>query len=306
MSGRKAVSMTAKKAAETSVKKAAAKKADAKSTISADKEKVSKKEAPKKETVAPVVPPVVEAPKTESEPKPINQTAYEAESDLKQLLEAGAHFGHQARRWHPKMAPYIYAKRDGVHIFDLIITSQKLNEACTVIYNLAKEGKTVVFVGTKRQAKDIVREEAMASGAGYVVNRWLGGFISNWEQVSKSIKEMVSIRKGLQDDSYKHYTKKEKLLLEKKMQRLERFFGGVSELKKTPDALFIIDAGREDTAIREANEVKIPVIAMIDSNDDPTPVDYVIPANDDAARSIRYIVHAVAEAYKAGREAKQK
>ena len=232
-------------------------------------------------------------------------TSYTPEIDVKQLLEAGSHFGHQAKRWHPKMEPYIYAKRDGVHIFDLIITAEKLKVAAELVYDLGKSGKSVVFVGTKRQAKDIVREEAIQSGAMYIVNRWLGGFISNWEQVSKSNKEMISIRKGLEDGSYKNYTKKERLLLEKKIQRLERFFGGVSELKQKPDALFVIDAGREKTAIKEAVAHGIPVIGMVDSNDDPTPIDYVIPANDDAARSIKYVVHVIAEAYKAGKAAKQ-
>jgi small subunit ribosomal protein S2 len=233
------------------------------------------------------------------------ETSYTPDIDVKQLLEAGSHFGHQAKRWHPKMEPYIYAKRDGVHIFDLIITAEKLKAAAELVYELGKSGKSVVFVGTKRQAKEIVKEEAIQSGAMYIVNRWLGGFISNWEQVSKSNREMISIRKGLEDGSYKNYTKKERLLLEKKIQRLERFFGGVSELKQKPDALFIIDAGREKTAIKEAISHNIPVIGMVDSNDDPTPIDYVVPANDDAARSIKYIVHVIAEAYKAGKAAKQ-
>lgn len=238
--------------------------------------------------------------KTEAEKKPAS-TTFSPEYDVHQLLEAGCHFGHQAKRWHPKMAPYIYAKRDGVHIFDLIITAAQLKKAAEFAYQLGKEGKTLVFVGTKRQAKDIVREEAIQAGAMYIVNRWLGGFISNWDQVFKSIKEMKSIRKGLEDGTYKHYTKKEKLLLQKRIERLDRFFGGVAELKETPNALFVIDVGREKTAISEAKAVDIPVIGMVDSNNDPTNVDFVVPANDDAARSIKYIVHAIAEAYKTGK-----
>lgn len=234
----------------------------------------------------------------------VSTTQFTPEFDLNELLETGAHFGHQAKRWHPKMAPYIYAKRDGVHIFDLIITADKLKEASEKIYQLAKEGKTVIFVGTKRQAKEIVKEEAVQAGAMYIVNRWLGGFISNWEQVSKSVKEMITLKKNLEEGKFKHYTKKEKLLVEKKIQRLERFFGGVADLKKAPDALFIVDIGREKTAVIEANDANIPVIAMVDSNDDPTPVDIVIPANDDAARSVKYVVHAIAEAYKAGKAAR--
>lgn len=239
-------------------------------------------------------------------PQEIKKAAekFSPEYDVHQLLESGAHFGHQAKRWHPKMAPYIYAKRDGVHIFDLIITANQLKKAAEFAYSLGKEGKSLVFVGTKRQAKDIVREEAIQSGAMYIVNRWLGGFISNWEQVSRSNKEMISIRKGLEEGRYKNYTKKERLLLEKKIQRLERFFGGVVELKNKPDAMFIIDVGREKTAILEATEAGIPLIGFVDSNNDPTPIDYVIPANDDAARSIKFIVHAIAEAYKAGKAAR--
>lgn len=256
------------------------------------------------ETKTPAVEKTPEAPKSAPSKKAAVSEKFSPEYDLNQLLEAGAHFGHQAKRWHPKMEPYIYAKKDGVHIFDLIITEKQLREAAEKIYELAKAGKNVVFVGTKRQAKDIVREEALQAGAMFVVNRWLGGFISNWEQVSKSIREMTELRNNLKEGKYKHYTKKEKLLIEKKIQRLERFFGGVADLKTTPDALFIVDVGREKTAVTEANMVGIPVIAMVDSNDDPSDVDIVIPANDDAARSVKFIVHAIAEAYKAGKTAR--
>lgn len=243
--------------------------------------------------------------KAEAAPKKaIVSETFSPEYDLNQLLDSGAHFGHQAKRWHPKMEPYIYAKKDGVHIFDLIITARQLQQAAKTVYDLAKSGKNVVFVGTKRQAKDIVREEALQSGALFIVNRWLGGFISNWEQVVKSIKEMTELRNNLKEGKYKHYTKKEKLLIEKKIQRLERFFGGVAELKAIPDAIFVVDIGREKTAVKEAHEAGIPVIAMVDSNDNPEDVDIVIPANDDAARSIKFIVHAIAEAYKAGKAAR--
>lgn len=227
--------------------------------------------------------------------------SYQPAVDLNQLLDAGSHFGHQARRWHPKMDPYIYQKRDGVHIFDLIKTAELLETAAKFAYEIGKNGKTIIFVGTKRQAKDIVREEAIQAGAMYVVNRWLGGFISNWDQVSKSIRRMTQIKKGLEEGTYKNYTKKERVLLEKEVNRLERFFLGVAELKGKPDALFVIDVGREKTAVKEANEANIPVIGFVDSNDDPTPINMVIPANDDAARSIKYIVHIIAEAYKAGK-----
>ncbi|MEO8581020.1 MAG: 30S ribosomal protein S2 [Patescibacteria group bacterium] len=272
----------------------------AKSVAKPDTKVVSSTEEKKAPAVQPAETPAT-APVAK---KAIPTETFSPEYDLNQLLEAGCHFGHQAKRWHPKMAPYIFAKKDGVHIFDLIITAQQLKVAAEKIYELAKSGKNVVFVGTKRQAKDIVREEAIQAGAMYIVNRWLGGFMTNWEQVAKSIKEMTELRNNLKSDKYKHYTKKEKLLIEKKIQRLERFFGGVADLKAIPDALFIVDIGREKTAITEANEVNIPVIAMVDSNDDPTKVDIVVPANDDAARSIKFVVHAIAEAYKAGKAAR--
>lgn len=234
----------------------------------------------------------------------VASTTFSPEYDVHQLLEAGCHFGHQAKRWHPKMAPYIYAKKDGVHIFDLIITEKQLRLAALKVYELAKAGKNIVFVGTKRQAKEIVREEAIQAGAMYIVNRWLGGFVTNWEQVSKSVRSMTQMKNDLKEGKYKHYTKMEKLLIEKEVARLERFFGGVADLKAIPDALFVVDIGREKTAILEANQANIPVIAMVDSNDDPSNVDIVVPANDDAARSIKLIVHTIAEAYKAGKAAR--
>lgn len=340
MSGRKAVLMPrAKKAPaeteETKVttevtkpqapKKAATKKA-------APKKKATKKVAdtPKVEekvVEAPVVEQSEVAPVAKAETKPTEEKkvevaekkkaevgekkvetksgVYEPNIDLKEMLETGAHFGHQARRWHPKMQPYLYGKRGGVHIFDLIKTADLLKQACLVAYQLGKDGKTLIFVGTKRQAREITKVEAQNAGAMYIINRWLGGFISNWEQVSKSIRRMVYIRKGLISGEFNHYTKKERVVLDKEAQRLERFFAGVSDLSKLPDALFVIDVGREKVAVQEANAHKIPVIALIDSNDDPTPIDYVIPANDDAVRSIQYFVHMISEAYKAGKESRK-
>lgn len=327
---------TAKKTTKTADKKVAPKKTVAKKATApkAKKEEVAKIEATTSETpkALPKAKEVkaIEEPKEvkkledkahQSQPKadlpvteadkpttsqPANQsTTYNPTFDLKEMLETGAHFGHQARRWNPKMAPFIYAKRDDVHIFDLLITKKQLEEAVKVAYDLGRHGKTLIFVGTKRQAREIIKKEATEAGAMYIINRWLGGLISNWEQVSKSIKRMEEIRKGLETGKFKHYTKKERVMLDKEAQRLERFFGGISTLNKAPDALFVIDVGREEVGVKEASEHNIPIIAMIDSNDDPTPIDYPIPANDDAVRSIEYIVHAVAEAYKAGKSSKK-
>ena len=334
MSGQKAVHMPKK--AIKAVEKETQPKADTviQTTTPVEKKptakKVTKKVTPaekpaeKQETPTPVVEKKAEAVKpsetvqkvkesqvTEAEKAPTTQqpnnttTIYLPEFDLKELLETGAHFGHQARRWHPKMAPYIYDKRGGVHIFDLIKTADQLKRACQFVYEIGKSGKTIVFVGTKRQARDIVKTEAEASGAMYIINRWLGGFMSNWEQVSKTLKEMLDIKKGLEEGKFNHYTKKERVLLAKRMERHERFFGGMTGLKKVPDALFLVDIGREKTALTEAVKFHVPVVGLVDTNHDPSNVDYVIPANDDAVSSIQYIVHAVAEAYKAGVSAKK-
>lgn len=227
--------------------------------------------------------------------------------DPKILLEAGCHFGHQAQRWCPKMAPYIYAERNGVHIFDLIQTAQKIQEASQFVYELAKSGKNIVFIGTKRQAQEIVREEAIAAGAMHTTVRWLGGTITNWEQVKKSIDKLNRLKKDREEGKLEQmYTKRERVLIDKDIARLERFLGGISTLTKEPDAIFVVDASKEEGAIKEAKVKGIPVIAVVDSNQDPTDVNYVIPANDDAVRSIKVIVHAIAEAYKEGKAACQK
>jgi len=227
--------------------------------------------------------------------------------DPKILLEAGCHFGHQAQRWCPKMAPYIYAERNGVHIFDLIQTAQRLQDAAQFAYELGKQNKNIVFIGTKRQAQEIVREEAIAAGAMYTTVRWLGGTITNWEQVKKSIDKLNRLKKDREEGKLEQmYTKRERVLIDKEIARLERFLGGISALNKEPDAIFVVDAAKEEGAVKEARVKGIPVIAIVDSNQDPTDINYVIPANDDAVRSIKVIVHAVAEAYKEGKAAWQK
>lgn len=225
--------------------------------------------------------------------------------DLRELLEAGAHFGHQARRWNPKMAPYIYAARDGVHIFDLTITAKLLNQACDFIKAQAAAGKSIVFVGTKRQAKAIVLEEAQRVGAPYVVERWMGGTITNWEELSKRINKLKEMKQKWQTGGYDKYTKKERVLINREMSRLDRFFGGIAELNSKPDILFVVDIAKEDVVIKEAKTRQIPVVAMVDSNSNPDMVDLVIPANDDAVRSIKYVVSRIADAYAQGRAAKK-
>lgn len=224
--------------------------------------------------------------------------------DLRELLEAGAHFGHQTRRWHPSMKEFIYMEKDGVHIFDLAKTAEQLKHAYNFAFDMGKNGKTLVFVGTKRQAREIIKNAATDAGAMFITSRWLGGLLTNWEQVYKSLKRMIDIDQGLATDKFKGYTKFERNQLDKEKTRLERFFGGVTVLKQRPDALFVIDPGKEKNAVKEANTVGVPIIALVDSNTDPRPVDIAIPGNDDALSSIEYIVKAVAAGYKAGKEAK--
>lgn len=227
------------------------------------------------------------------------------EYDLTLLLEAGAHFGHQSRKWHPAMAEYIYMEKDGIHIFDLAKTAVQLQAAYDYAYDLGNKGKTLVFVATKRQAREIVKTAAEDAGAMYITARWLGGLLTNWEQVSKSLKRMIDIEEGLATDRFKGYTKFERNQMEKEQGRLERFFNGIKALKQRPDALFVIDPSREKNAVKEAESTGVPIIGLVDSNTDPRALTVAIPANDDAATSIEFIVKAVAEGYKAGKAARK-
>jgi small subunit ribosomal protein S2 len=225
---------------------------------------------------------------------------------LKDLLEAGSHFGHQSKRWNPKMEPYIWKSKDGVHIFDLAVTAQKLQEACLAVRDLVASGGVVVFVGTKRQAEAIIKEEAEKIGAPYVTYRWLGGTITNWPQIKKSIDKLKDMQEKQKSGEYEKYTKKENILLQREINRLKKLFGGLKDLKKEPDGLFIIDTCREESALKEAEQKGIKTFAMIDSNADPDLVDYVIPANDDAVRSIKLIVETFAKAVQEGLELQKK
>jgi small subunit ribosomal protein S2 len=226
------------------------------------------------------------------------------EIDLEELLEAGCHFGHQKNRWHPKMASYIYAEKDGVHIFDLVKTAEQLRKAYNYAYQLGKEGKSLIFVGTKKQARDIIKKAAEEAGAMYIYSRWLGGLLTNWEQLKKSITRMIFIEEGLKGDKFKGYTKFERVQLDKERTKKGRFFDGIKLLKTKPDCLFVVDAKKEDIAVTEASLTGVGVMALVDSNTNPSKVDLVIPANDDAVKSIQVIVNLVAKGYKEGRKAK--
>lgn len=228
------------------------------------------------------------------------------ELDLRDLLEAGLHFGHQKSKWHPKMSEWIYMEKDGVHIFDLEKTAAQLTTAYNFLYQLGSKGKTVIMVGTKRQASKIVEESANANGMMHITSRWLGGLITNWDQVQQSLRRMLQIEKGLADGAYKNYTKFEQVQLEKELGRLKRFFEGIRNLKSQPDCLIVIDPKREKNAVKEARTAGIPVIALADSNTDPTGIDILIPGNDDAIKSIRFVVEHLTKAYAAGKQGKEK
>jgi len=221
---------------------------------------------------------------------------------LQELLEAGVHFGHQVRRGHPRMRPYIYGAREGVHVIDLTQSEKYLKEACEFVYNLGKEGKVLLFVGTKKQAQSIIEESCKELKAPFLVARWMGGFLTNFEQMQKNIKILKAYLEQKEKGQLAKYTKKEQLLLERKMNKLQRDFAGVMDLNKVPDALFVVDAVSDNIAIREANRLKIKVVAIADSNSDPTEIGYPIPGNDDAIKSIKVLVGAVASAYGEGQK----
>jgi small subunit ribosomal protein S2 len=220
---------------------------------------------------------------------------------VKELLQAGAHFGHRTERWHPKMAPYIHGARGGVHIIDLVQTEDLLEKAEKFVRQITAQGKEVLFVATKRQAKVIVTEAAKSAGMPYVTHRWLGGMMTNWETISKRIRHLKKLEVARADGSLDRMTKKERLLIDNEIEKLTKVFLGVKELESAPGAIFVVDVMREVTAIKEAKTLKIPVIAMADTNANPELVDYVIPANDDAIRSIQLIAGRIARAASEGK-----
>lgn len=225
---------------------------------------------------------------------------------LEELMEAGCHFGHQARRWHPKMAPYIWGEKDGVHIFDLDKTRKSILEAVDMVRRLAQEGKSIIFVGTKKQAYQIITEEAVRAGMPFVAKRWLGGTLTNWKQLKLSINKLIDLKIKREAKELDKYTKKERVLIDKQIDKLEKFVGGLQQLTGLPDAIFVVDIKREDAAVREAHILKIPVIAIVDSNCDPEMITTVIPGNDDAIGTIRLITSKIVDAVLEGKEQKTK
>lgn len=222
--------------------------------------------------------------------------------ELTDLLDAGAHFGHLTRRWNPKMKPFIFMERNGIHIIDLKKTQELLEGACNALTNIVGEGKKVLFVGTKNQASQVIEDEAKRSGAFYVAKRWLGGMLTNFTTIRKSVKRLQNIEKMEIDGTYDKITKKEALVLDREKEKLSEVLSGVVDMTRAPGALFVVDIKKEEIAVKEAKRLGIPVFAIVDTNCDPAAVDYPIPANDDAIKSIQAITKIIADAVLEGTE----
>ncbi|MFO7549043.1 MAG: 30S ribosomal protein S2 [Acidimicrobiia bacterium] len=225
---------------------------------------------------------------------------------MKQLLEAGVHFGHQTRRWNPKMAPYIYGERNGIHIIDLRQTVELIEEAATFVRDLAADGGTVLFVGTKKQAQAPIAEQATAAGMPYVNYRWLGGMLTNFQTIQKRIYYMKELTRMEETGEMNARPKKERLRLRRELAKLQQNLGGVSELTRVPDAIFVVDVNAETTAVKEAERLGLPVVALVDTNCDPDSITYVIPGNDDAIRAAGLVASVIAQACREGRELSSK
>ena len=221
---------------------------------------------------------------------------------MKQLLEAGVHFGHQTRRWNPKMARYIFTERNGIYIIDLQKTVNKLEEAYNFIHEVAADGGEILFVGTKKQAMDSIKEEAERCNMPFVNARWLGGMLTNFSTIKRRIKRLEQLKKMEEDGTFDLLPKKEVIKLNLEIEKLEKFMGGITEMKKQPAAMFIVDPRKERIAVLEAKKLGIPIVAIVDTNCDPDEVDYVIPGNDDAIRAVKLIAGAMADAVIAGRQ----
>ena len=225
---------------------------------------------------------------------------------MKELLEAGVHFGHQVKRWHPKMKKYIFGERNGIYIIDLQKTVKGLEDAYEFIKNVAMTGAPILFVGTKKQSQDAIQEEAQRAGAFYVNQRWLGGMLTNFSTIRKSIEKLKKIKQMKEDGTLDKLTKKEAASIEKEREKLERYLSGIKEMPTLPGAIFVVDPKKERIAVAEARKLSIPIVAIVDTNCDPDEVDYVIPGNDDAIRSIKLITSKIADAIIEGRESLSK
>ncbi len=225
-----------------------------------------------------------------------------ANPTFEQLLEAGCHFGHLKRKWNPAMAPYIFMERNGIHIIDLYKTAAKLEEAAAALKNIAKAGKKVLFVATKKQAKQVIADHASAINMPYVIERWPGGMLTNFPTIRKAVKKMAAIDKMAKDGTWENLSKRERLQITRQRAKLEKTLGSIADLNRLPSALFVVDVLKERIAVAEANRLGIPVFAMVDTNSDPNSVDFVIPANDDASKSIEIVLNTVCQAMAEGLE----
>lgn len=223
-------------------------------------------------------------------------------TNFQELLDAGAHFGHLRRKWNPNMEPYIFMEKNGIHIIDLQKTVVKIDEAAAGLKQIAKSGRKILFVATKKQAKELVAEQVKSVGMPYVTERWPGGMLTNFPTIRKAVKRMISIDKMMKDASWDNLSKREKLQITRKRAKLEKMLGSIADLTRLPAALFIVDVMKEKIAVREAHRLGIPVFAVVDTNSNPDDIDFVIPANDDASQSIKLIVGAMADAVKEGLE----
>jgi len=223
-------------------------------------------------------------------------------TNFDQLLEAGCHFGHLKRKWNPAMAPYIYMERNGIHIIDLNKTAIKIEEAAEALKNIARSGRKILFVSTKKQGQEIIAAKAQEIGMPYITERWAGGMLTNFPTIRKAVKKMSQIDKMMTDGTLDNVSKREKLQITRQREKLEKNLGSIVDLTRLPSALFVVDVMKEHIAVAEANRLGIPVFGIVDTNSDPNPIDYVIPANDDAQKSIEVIVNAVCEAIKEGLE----
>jgi small subunit ribosomal protein S2 len=231
-----------------------------------------------------------------------NNNTNMAKPTFDQLLEAGCHFGHLKRKWNPAMAPYIFMERNGIHIIDLYKTAAKVEEAAEALKNIVKSGKKVLFVATKKQAKQVIADKAASINMPYVIERWPGGMLTNFPTIRKAVKKMTAIDKMTKDGTFDNLSKREKLQITRQRAKLEKNLGSIADLNRLPSALFVVDVMKEHIAVAEANRLGIPVFAMVDTNSDPSNVDYVIPANDDASKSIEVILDAVCAAMAEGIE----
>ena len=229
-----------------------------------------------------------------------------AKIEIKELIESGVHFGHLTRKWNPNMSPYIYMERNGIHIINLYKTSSKIQEATKALNKIAQSGRKILFVATKKQAKDIVSEMAKKVKMPYITERWPGGMLTNFVTIRKAVKKMTSIDRMKNDGTFETLSKKEKLQVDRLREKLDKNLGSISEMTRLPGAVFIVDTKREHIAIKEAQKLKIPIFAMVDTNSDPRDVDFVIPSNDDASKSIRKVLSIVVESIKEGLSERQK